>query len=75
MSKKHKKTYRNVNFFENSLLFIFAVPCCFTVSGFVSLVFIPIGITSSAVELKIQAITAEAKKYQSVIKKKKERSR
>ena len=71
MSKKHKKTCRNVNFFENSLLFIFAVPCCVTVSGFASLVFIPIGITSSAVELKIQAITAETKKYKSIIKKKK----
>ena len=71
MSKKHKNTCRNVNFFENSLLFIFAVPCCVTVSGFASLVSIPIGITSSAVELKIQANTAETKKYQSVIKKKK----
>ena len=32
---------------------------------------IPIGITSSAMGLKIRAITAEIKKYKSIIKKKK----
>ena len=40
MSKKHKKTCRNLNYFEH----------------FASLVGIPIGITSSAVGLKICAL-------------------
>ena len=34
---------------------------------------IPIGITSSAIELKVFAITAEIKKYKSIIKKKKKK--
>ena len=37
------------------------------------LVGIPIGITSSAIELKICVITAGIKKYQSIIKKKKKK--
>ena len=38
-----------------------------------SLAGIPIGITSSAIELKICAITAAIKKYKSIIKKKKKK--
>ena len=40
------------------------------ISAFASLVGIPVGITSSAVELKICVITAGIKKYKSIIKKK-----
>ena len=40
---------------------------------FVSLVGIPIGITSSAVGLKICAITAGIKKFKSIINKKKKK--
>ena len=40
------------------------------ISAFVSLVGIPIGITSSATESKIYAITAVIRKHQSIIKKK-----
>ena len=46
------------------------------VTGYVSIsaiVAIPVGIASSAVGIKIRAITAEIKKYKSVIKKKKKR--
>ena len=42
-------------------------------SFFASLVGIPIGITSSAIGLKICAITAGIKKYKSIIKKKKKK--
>ena len=38
---------------------------------FSSLIGIPVGITSSTIELKICAITAVIKKYKSIIKKKK----
>ena len=41
--------------------------------AFVSLVYVPIGITSFAVGLKICTITAGIKTYQSIIKKKKKK--
>ena len=46
---------------------------CVSISAFASLVCILVGITSFAVRLKICAITAEIKKYKSVIKKKKKK--
>ena len=46
---------------------------CVSISSFASLVNIPIGITSSAVGLKICAITAGIKKYKLIIKKKKKK--
>ena len=46
---------------------------CVSISAFVSLVSILIGITSSAIGLKICIITAGIKKYKSVIKKKKKK--
>ena len=57
MSKKHRKMYRTLNHFEHSLLFMSAVTGCVLISAFVSLVGAPIEITSSAIELKIRAIT------------------
>ena len=44
---------------------------CVSISAFASLVQIPIGITSSAIELKICVITAEIKKHKSINKKNK----
>ena len=44
-----------------------------SISALVSLTGIPMGITSSVIGLKIRAITAEIKKYRSVIKKKKKK--
>ena len=44
---------------------------CVSISAFTSLVAVPVGITISAVGLKICVITAGTKKYKSIIKKKK----
>ena len=44
---------------------------CISVSAFTSILFIPLEITSSAIGLKICAITAGTKKYKPIIKKKK----
>ena len=44
---------------------------CVSISAFTSLVAVPVGITISAVGLKICLITAGTKKYKSIIKKKK----
>ena len=71
MSKKHKKVYRVLNYIEHLLISIFTVSGCIFISAFASLVGIPIGIRSSAIELKICLITVEIKKYKAMIKKKK----
>ena len=44
---------------------------CVSISSFASLVDIPIAIKSSAIGLKICAITVGVEKYRSIIKKKK----
>ena len=72
MSKKHKKICRILNFIEHLLIATFNIAGCVSISAFGSLVGIPIGITSSAIGLKICARTAGIKKYMSIIKKKKE---
>ena len=55
------------------LILASTVPGCVSISAFPSLVCVPIGIASSAVGLKIFAVTAEIKKYKSIIKKKKKK--
>ena len=70
MSKKHKKVYTVLNYIEHLLILIFTVSGWVTISAFAS-AGIPIGITSSATELKIFVITAGIKKYKSIIKKEK----
>ena len=73
MSKKNKKVYTTINHIEYFLIGASAVIGCISVPAFVSLLGIPIKITSSAILLNIFAITAETKKYKLVIKKKKEK--
>ena len=46
---------------------------CISISAFVSLLGIPIGITNSTIGLKICAITVGIKKFKSIIKKKKKK--
>ena len=62
MSKKHKKVCRVFNYNDHLLIVISAITGCVSISAFASLVGIPIGITSSAIGLKICAITAGIKK-------------
>ena len=60
-------------FVQNSFLF-FTIFGCVSISAFSSLVAIPVGITSSTIGLKICAITARIKKYNSIIKKKRKKT-
>ena len=53
------------------LILVSRVTGCISISAFTSLVAISVGVTSSAVEIKICAITAGIKKHKSIIKKKK----
>ena len=61
-----------MNFVDHLLIVISTITGCVFISAFASLVGISIGITISAIGLKICVIAAEIKKYKSIIKKKKE---
>ena len=73
MSRKHEKVCVTLNYIENFLILASAVTGCISLSAFSSLLGILIGITSSAIGLKICAIAAGIKKYKSIIKKKKKK--
>ena len=71
MIRKHKKVCTTLNYIEHFLILASTINGCISVSVSASLLGIPIGITSSAIQLKICAIAAGIKKYKSIIKKKK----
>ena len=71
MSRKHKKVCTTPNYIEYFLTLVSTITGCILISTFTSLLGILIEITSSAIGLKICAITAGIKKYKSIIKKKK----
>ena len=71
MSKKHKKVCTTLNYIEHFLILASTITGCVSISAFASLIGIPIRVTSSAIGLKICAITTGIKKYMSIIKKKK----
>ena len=73
MNKKHKKVCRVLNYIEYSLILISTVTGCVSISAVASLAGTLIGITSSAVGLKICVSTAGIKRYESIIKKKKKK--
>ena len=73
MSKKHGRVCTTLNYIEHFLILVSTITGCISTSSFASLLGIPIGITSSAIGLKICAITAGIKKYKSIIKKKKKK--
>ena len=70
MSNKQKKVFTTLNYTDHFLLLVSVVTRCISISAFTILLDIPIGITSSPMGLEIYAITAETKKYKSIIKKK-----
>ena len=59
-----------LNYIEHFLMLAPKTTVCTSIFAFASLIGILIGITSSAIGLKICAITAGIKKYKSIIKKK-----
>ena len=71
MSKKHRKVCSTLNYVEHFLILASAITGRISISAFASLIGIFIRITSSPIELKICAITAEIKKDKLIIKKKK----
>ena len=69
--KKHKKVCTTLNYIEHFPTLGSTITGCISISAFASLIGISIGTTSSAIGLKIWAITPVIKKYDSIIKKKK----
>ena len=70
MSNEHIRVCMTMNYIEHFLILGSTVIGCISISAFASLVGIPIAITNSATGLKPCAITAEIKKYKSIINKK-----
>ena len=69
------KTCKYLNYVEQLLISVstitsISVSICVSISALVA---VPVGITSSAVGIKICVITAGIKKYKSVLKKKKKK--
>ena len=73
MSKRHKKVCTALSYTEHFLILASKITGCISISAFTSLIGIPIEIMSSAINLKVCAITAGIKKYKSIIKKKKKK--
>ena len=73
MSRKHNKVCTTLNYIEHFLILASAVTRFISISAFVSLVGIPLGIMSSVIGLKIFAIAAGIKKCKSIINKKKKK--
>ena len=74
MSKKLQKFCVTLNHIAYLLILSSTITGCISISAFASLVGIPIGIASSAIGLKICAITEAIKNYKSIIKKKKKKN-
>ena len=67
ISKKPKMICKILNYIEHLLILASKVGGCVSISAFATLVGIPVGITSSAVGMKICAIITVIKKYKSII--------
>ena len=73
MTENYKKTCKYLSYVKHLLILVSTVTSCVSISAFTSLVCIPGGITSSALEIKICEITAGIKNYKSIIRKNKKK--
>ena len=75
MNKELKKVCTTVNYMEKFLILTSTITVWIYISAFLSLLGIPIGITSSAIGIKICAISAEIKNHKSIMQKKKKKKK
>ena len=68
-SEIYKKTCKYLNYVQHLLILVLTITSYVSISAFVSLVWVPVGIASSVVGIKICAITTEIKNYKSIKKK------
>ena len=73
ISRKHKKFCTTLNYIEHFPILASGITVCISISAFAFLPDISIGITSSAIRLKLCAIVTGIKNYKSIIKKKKKK--
>ena len=73
MSRKHKNVSKVLNYIEHPFILASTITGCISIYAFASLFGVSIGITSSAIGLKICEITVGIKKYELIIKKKKKK--
>ena len=71
--ERTKKVCITPNYIEHFLFLASTMTGCISTSAFAFLIVIPIGITSSAIGLKICAIDAGIKKYQLITKQNKKK--
>ena len=71
ISRKYKNICTTQNYIEQFLILASAITGCISISTSASFLGIPIGIISSAIGLKIFAITSRIKKHKFITKKKK----
>ena len=71
MNQKHKTMHKVLICCHHFLNFVSASSGWVSISAFASLGGVPIGVESSAVQLKMCALTARIKKHKSIIKKRK----
>ena len=67
ISGKHKRVFRPLNYTKHFIVFISAVSGYVSISAFASLVSVPVGIASSAVGIKICAITHSHEKRKDIL--------
>ena len=67
-------TFKYLYYVEHLLILALIVTGCFSISAFASLVCVPDGIASSALGIKMFAVTAGIRKYKSIIKEKKKKN-
>ena len=73
MSEKWRKVCIDLNYIDHFHLLASAITKCVSISTVASVLGIRIGVISSAIGLKICAVTPENEKYKSIIKKKKKK--
>ena len=62
MNQKYKKTFKYLNYVEHLSLLVSPITRCVSISVVASLVCVLVGITSSAIGIKVCAITGGIKK-------------
>ena len=53
ISEKYENTCKYLNYIKQLLILVSGITRCFSISAFVSLICVPVGITSSAVGIKL----------------------
>ena len=71
MSRKCKKVCTTSNYIDHFLILVPSITRCISISPFASFIELPIGITGSAIGLKIGVITAGLKSISQYLRKRK----